>query len=80
MSLQTADVVRVLTEMKVGYQIDPLNPTYTVLLNNGGMVDTIFEDGKKWNVLSLDRQFYKDVTNEEELRTVMQELIERDGA
>lgn len=80
MSLKTADIVRVLTDMNVGHEVDRLNPTYTVLLNNGGMVDTVDEDGERWQVISLDRKFFMHATNEDELRSAMGELVERDGA
>lgn len=79
MPLDTDDVVRILTDINVGYQVDRLNPTYTVLLRNGGSIDRCYPRDD-WQVLSLDRHFSKFVSNEQERREAIQELVERDGA
>jgi hypothetical protein len=76
--MQTADIVEVLTDMNVGHVVDCGNPDYTVLLDNGGMVDTLdYEEGAVWTVLSLDRKFAERVSTPDELRAVIKELLAR---
>jgi hypothetical protein len=76
--MQTADIVEVLANMNIGHVVDCGNPDYTVLLDNGGMVDTFdCEEDAVWTVLSLDRKYAKRVSTPDELRSAITELMAR---
>lgn len=71
--MKMIDVQRVLDEEGIKYELDRMNPTYTIHLFDStcGMIDTINEDGTSdWEcrVRHRNDRPYVDVSNEAELR------------
>ena len=65
------DVQRVLAAKNVRYSLDRMNPTFTALIDDGGMVDNCFESGPGWEVLSYDRKFFEIANTPVELEAAM---------
>lgn len=72
--MKTAEIVSVLNDMGIGHTVDPYNPSFTVLLDSGGMIDR--RDALEgWQVLSLDREFSRFVALEHDFRRAMKDLL-----
>ena len=65
------DVQRVLAAKNVRYSLDEANPTFTALIDDGGMIDACCEDGPGWEVLSYDQEFFETVDTPVELEAAM---------
>lgn len=64
-------VISVLDSMNVLYQIDRVNPDYTILLHNGDSLDRSDIEGD-WQYINLNRSFFQDVTTVEQLSVAIQ--------
>jgi RecB family exonuclease len=60
-AMKTADVVRVLTEMGIAHHVDLINPSFTIHLESGGMIDRM-DLNDDWEVVVIDRKFHKFVS------------------
>jgi hypothetical protein len=73
--MRTQDIVNVLTEMNIPYQIDHGNPDYVVLLKSGGQIDTNDPTGAmSWTIVSLDRNFWREAFTTDDVRNMVAEM------
>lgn len=76
--MNAEQVLAVMMDMAPQLQpmLDPCNPNYIVIMNDGGMIDTHDNEDHEWLMLDVSRKFFKnDIKTEEQLRKVVAEYI-----
>lgn len=70
-------VLAVMMEMAPQLQpmLDPCNPGYTIIMNDGSLIDTCDTEDYEWEMLDVMRKFRRtDIKTEEQLRKVIAEM------